>query len=174
VGIWPISSRWNVDTNISCELNLNYYYIADSVTDVLTDIVILCLPLPMVKRLRMSGTQRASCRGVRCYSQTHYKLRTANAGFQLVKASANALEAMANDFNCSRQLEFPVCQQPLECGKQVRSAWLAVDSSAKDGTVLNAVRSLVNVAARNHLGERLRAREDFKQRRVDRDPVDRI
>lgn len=63
VGIWPISSRWNIDVNISWEINLSYYYIANSATDVLTDIVTLCLPLPMIRRLRMSGRNKLALLG---------------------------------------------------------------------------------------------------------------
>jgi hypothetical protein len=44
VGIWPITSCWNIDANISCELNLSYHYIANSATDVLTDIATFGLP----------------------------------------------------------------------------------------------------------------------------------
>jgi hypothetical protein len=63
VGIWPISSRWNFDGEISWEIDLTYYYIANSATDVLTDVVTLCLPLPMIRRLRMSGRNKLALLG---------------------------------------------------------------------------------------------------------------
>jgi hypothetical protein len=63
VGIWPISSRWNINANISWEIDLNYYYIANSATDVLMDLITLCLPLPMIRRLRMSGRNKLALLG---------------------------------------------------------------------------------------------------------------
>jgi hypothetical protein len=63
VGIWPISSRWNFDGEISWAIDLTYYYIANSATDVLTDVVTLCLPLPMIRRLRMSGRNKLALLG---------------------------------------------------------------------------------------------------------------
>ena len=63
VGIWPISSRWNINANISWEIDLDYYYIANSATDVLMDLITLYLPLPMIRRLRMSGRNKLALLG---------------------------------------------------------------------------------------------------------------
>jgi len=64
VGIWPISSRWNIsNANASWEIDLDYYYIANSATDVLMDLITLCLPLPMIRRLRMSGRNKLALLG---------------------------------------------------------------------------------------------------------------
>jgi hypothetical protein len=49
----PFKALWDPDTNGDC-LNLKALLRAVSVQDVLTDVAILCLPLPMVWQLRMS------------------------------------------------------------------------------------------------------------------------
>jgi len=55
--VWPISCNW-----INCKPTTNYpvMYLCSSVTDILLDITILCLPAQFVKKLQINAAQKVA------------------------------------------------------------------------------------------------------------------
>ncbi|OLE56102.1 MAG: hypothetical protein AUG51_00015 [Acidobacteria bacterium 13_1_20CM_3_53_8] len=58
--VWPIASRWDHNMSIIWIINAGQYWISNSASDVITDFIILCLPLPMIRRLHMSGRNKVA------------------------------------------------------------------------------------------------------------------
>ena len=61
--IWPISSRWDFNVQMTHEINAYAYWITNSATDVLTDFITLGLPLPMIRGLHMSRRNKLALLG---------------------------------------------------------------------------------------------------------------
>ena len=59
--IWPLWCNW-----IICALTSNYpvMYVCSSVTDVVLDMTILCLPVSFIKILHMSSVQKIATSGI--------------------------------------------------------------------------------------------------------------
>ncbi|KAH6673517.1 hypothetical protein B0J14DRAFT_50180 [Halenospora varia] len=58
---WPVSWNW---TGVGKPIQYNIMYYATCATEIAADLVILCLPIPMIKSLHLSKTRRWTVMGI--------------------------------------------------------------------------------------------------------------